>query len=74
MEFAEVCLRLCAESVSHMYVTNNTAIGASGTLRFPPPYSVKEYICRLSSRLYSRQLSIPPKGSRLTALVGSLEC
>lgn len=46
MAFADVCLGICAELVSTMSVANDSALGASGTLRFPTPYSVEDFIRR----------------------------
>lgn len=46
MEFADICLDMCAESVSDMSVAHNTAVGAGGNPRFPTPYSVDVHLHR----------------------------
>lgn len=73
MSFDDVCLDLCAESVSDMSVSNNTTRGAGGVLRFSPPYSVDEHFPRRSSRLNSGCFAIFPAGASLTVMIGRSE-
>lgn len=73
MDLADVCLDMCAESVSDMSVAINPAIGASGTLQFLPSYSVDDYIRRWLSRLGTCRFAILPAGSTLMMMVGRLE-
>lgn len=42
MVYADVCFKLCLESVSDISVANNTSIGAGSVLRFPSPYFADE--------------------------------
>lgn len=71
--FADLCLDMCAKSVPEKTAASNTAVGAGGTLRFPPPYSVDEYIRRWWSGLDARRCAFLPAGSTLKVMAVRVE-
>lgn len=56
-----------------MSTVANVAAGAGGVLRYPPPYSVHEYILRYVLRLDARRFAVMNVGRTLTIEVDSEE-
>lgn len=50
------------------------AVGADGALRYPPSYSIDEYILCCAPRLNARRFPMMPVSQALTKRMGDEEC
>lgn len=73
MALADICSSLCLNSVSDMTAANIVTVDAGGVLRFPPTYSVDEYVCRWCGRVDARRFSIFSTVSTLTVTTARSE-